>query len=269
MKKIGTTAMLQSYHVFDREFWLSYKALEATCSPEIFDKIKLNLMRCKKVDPKYISDLEAYNAKKAEIDLEWKQKNEEAKQAGTQVHEFLEKLIVSDPEDCLHTFQIPTDKYKLEKAEMFQENDGIFTEYRMEVPINEEYVIIGIPDVIIKENNHIKLIDYKAVEKIDTSARFDLSSKKKKTMAYPLNGIPDCNFYLYSLQLSVYAWMLQKINPEFIIDSLEIYHIKNGKIKKTYPVEYMKNTVETLVKWHVKHIKLQEETNRCKEIKYM
>ena len=39
-------------------------------------------------------------------------------------------------------------------------------------------------------------------------------------MKYPLNNLDDSNFWHYSLQLSTYAWMLQKLNPNFIIKDL-------------------------------------------------
>lgn len=39
---------------------------------------------------------------------------------------------------------------------------------------------------------------------------FDTSTKRNAMMQYPLNNLMDCNYIHYTLQLSTYAWMLQK-----------------------------------------------------------
>ena len=66
----------------------------------------------------------------------------------------------------------------------------------------------------------------------------------------------------------MYAWMIQQIDPNLEITELEVMHIQDGKLKKIYTVDYIKDTIEQLLKWHIKSFKLKIETDKCKEIKY-
>lgn len=270
MTNIAVTQLINNYKVFSRDFWLSYKALEAVMVPSEFDKIKMTLMKSKWIDPKIFEriDKNEYEIKRAEIDNEWKKKSEDARNTGIAIHDKIHNMLVTDLPECKRCFGIPTDKYKVEVTEKFLTEDGIFPEYRMEIPLDEDYQLVGVADLIIKEGNRITIIDFKTDEKIETSARFDMGKMKKKCLKYPLSKLEDCTLIHYQLQLSLYAWLIKQINPEFNIVSLEIMHIKDGKLKKTYPVEYLEKEAEHLLKWHLKAIKLKKETNKCKEIKY-
>ena len=247
MTNIAVTQLINNYKVFSRDFWLSYKALEAVMVPSEFDKIKMTLMKSKWIDPKIFEriDKNEYEIKRAEIDNEWKKKSEDARNTGIAIHDKIHNMLVTDLPECKRCFGIPTDKYKVEVTEKFLTEDGIFPEYRMEIPLDEDYQLVGVADLIIKEGNRITIIDFKTDEKIE-----------------------DCALIHYQLQLSLYAWLVKHLNPDFDIQSLEIMHIKDGKLKKTYPVEYLEKDVETLIKWHLKATKLKKETDKCKEIKY-
>ena len=264
---IGVTSMLSQYKIFDRDFWLSYKTLEKI-HPK-FDQIKMALLRAKRVD-NYLSDVDEqqYLTERALLDQEWKQKSLEARQAGTALHEQIHNMLVTDLPGCKQYFGIPTDIYQVIQKEKFENSDGLFPEFRMEVDLDDEYKLIGIADLIIKQDNHIKIIDYKTNDKIDQHAYFDMSKGKKKHLKFPLINCEDCDLVNYQLQLSIYAWMLQQICPDLIIDSLEIYHVKDGKLKKIYPVEYLEKEVNALIKWHLKALKLKKATDACKLIEY-
>ena len=56
-------------------------------------------------------------------------------------------------------------------------------------------------------------------------------------MLYPLNNLDDSNFWHYTLQLATYAWMLQKINPDFIIKDLILYHFDHKGNETLYHCE--------------------------------
>ena len=270
MINLSVTGIIKDYHVFSREFWLSYKAIEAVIDPIKWESIKIPLLKSKKIDEKILSmvNIEEYNLKRAEIDQEWIQKNEEAKNRGNVMHEQLHNMLITDLSGCKSTFGIPTDIYKVMKTEQFKACDGLFPEFRMEVKLDDDITLIGIADLIIKDGSTIKIIDYKTDDKIERDSHFDLAKKKKKCMKYPLSRIPDCNLSHYQIQLSMYAWMIQQIDPNLEITELEVMHIQDGKLKKIYTVDYIKDTIEQLLKWHIKSFKLKIETDKCKEIKY-
>jgi hypothetical protein len=85
-------------------------------------------------------------------------------------------------------------------------------------------------------------------------------------MKFPLANIMDTNYWHYTLQLSLYAYLLQQINPEFQIKLLRLIHIDHNNKKTDYDVEYMKDTVELMLKHYKKQLKIQLELDRIKPI---
>jgi len=95
-------------------------------------------------------------------------------------------------------------------------------------------------------------------------AFFDRKTKKHSTMKYPLNNIQDTNFWHYSLQLSTYAWMIQKIDPRFEIKALILLHYDHDGGNATYECEYLKSDVERMLAFHKKTIE-HDEFKRSRE----
>ena len=62
--------------------------------------------------------------------------------------------------------------------------------------------------------------------------------------------------------------MVLQLHPELKPGKLKLVWIKDMKVRKVYEVEYLKEEVDHLLKWHLKATKLKVETNKCKEIKY-
>ena len=64
--------MLNDFHVFDSDFWLSYKTLEKL-HPD-FDSIKMFLLRAKRVDPKYLKGIDetVFKTERDLLEAEWK-----------------------------------------------------------------------------------------------------------------------------------------------------------------------------------------------------
>ena len=266
MTNLAVTKILSSYRQFSRQFWLQYKALEAVMNPTLFDSIKLTLQKSKRIDPKFLEqvNIEEFEQKKAEIDAEWLQKSEEAKATGTSVHEMLHNMLCTDLQGC-QQYGIPTDQYQVEATENFLNSDGLFPEFRMEVKLDDDYTLVGVADLIIKDGNRVKIIDYKTADKIEMKSHYEMSKKHSKKFSYPLSSIDDCNYNEYALQLSIYSWMLRQLDPTLEIVGLEIYHIQDMKLKKIYSVEEMKKEVEKLIPWHLKAVKLKKATDDCKE----
>ena len=98
--------------------------------------------------------------------------------------------------------------------------------------------------MIIKKGNHITIVDHKTNERIDTQGFYNSVTKSTVKMKYPLNKLDDTNFWHYTMQLSTYAWMLQKINPDFIIDDLILNHYDHQGNNRLYHCEYLKKEVE-------------------------
>ena len=264
--RIATTVLLQQYHCFDGDFWAGYKALEKLMEPDRFAEIKTGLLRSKKILPMYIADVgkEEYEKALEEINKEWKDKNDEAKAAGLATHEALEKMFTKDVAALQNTFGIA--KLPVCQIDNFMVTEsGLFPEFKMEVNVGD-YILVGVADLVVKQGKHISIIDWKDVDKISFKGRFDTGRMKTKNMRYPLNTLPDVNGTHYNLQLSIYAWCLQQLDPDLIIDKLEIVHVRDMKPKAVYPVEYLKNTVEKLIRFHINDLKLKKDLEQCNPI---
>ena len=112
--------------------------------------------------------------------------------------------------------------------------------------------------MIIVDDKDVYVCDYKTNKSIDKKSYFDRARKKHAMMKYPLNNIQDTNFWHYSLQLSTYAWMIQKINPEFNIKLLMLIHYDHDGGVTTYECDYLKNDVERMLAYHKKQIEHEE-----------
>ena len=268
MTNISVTGILREYKSFSRDFWLQYKALEAIMQPELWNNVKMQLLRTKRIDEKILSlvDPTEFEVKKQEIDLEWKQKNDEAKQTGIAVHDAIRNALVTKSEYLPELKALSN--YQVQNNTLSADEDGLYPEYRMELPLTDQFTLVGVADLIIKEGQSVKIIDYKTADKIEKSSKYDVSKHRKKTFKYPISHIEDSPYNEYQLQLSIYAWMVKKLFPNSEIDSLQIYHIVNHKLKKIYTVDYLEREVEKLINWHVKNITLKCEMEKCREIQY-
>ena len=57
-------------------------------------------------------------------------------------------------------------------------------------------------------------------------------------MKYPLTDLDDVNFWHYTMQLSMYAWMVQQMNPEFEIKKLYLIHYDHNNKQTIYECDY-------------------------------
>lgn len=97
---------------------------------------------------------------------------------------------------------------------------------------------------------------------------YDPSIKRKSTMLYPLNNLMDSNYYHYSLQLSTYAYMLQKINPDFNIKKLLIIPLTEKGTEEPIECNYLRKEVELMIKDYNKKLLKQSIKDKYKSIKF-
>nr|DAT90289.1 MAG TPA: Exonuclease V [Caudoviricetes sp.] len=105
-------------------------------------------------------------------------------------------------------------------------------------------------------------------KKLDLKSYYDPKKKKYQMMKFPLSHIQDCNYMHYTLQLSIYAYMIQRMNPEFIIDELRIIHFTHEGDVKEYTLEYLRDDVERLLKYHKKQILIQAHKDARRPVIY-
>ena len=104
--------------------------------------------------------------------------------------------------------------------------------------------------------NHL-LVTHNTNKEIKTKGLYNPSIKGTQKMQFPLNTLDDINFNHYQLQLSTYAWMLQKLNPNFIIKDLILNHYDHNGNNTLYHCNYLKNEVERMLAYYKKQIIIQ------------
>lgn len=191
----------------------------------------------------------------AEVLAEWKDKGQVAADHGTNIHEALElyeKTASIKPENefLRPMIQCLTAEYK----DYYQVHQEVCL-------YDEEYKIAGTADHIIETTKHkssiLNIDDYKT----NISKGIYFENKYKKYLLGPFSHVQDTNYYDYSLQLSCYAYMAQKLTGRKI-GTLSIVFIppNNPLAYKRIPVNYMRFEVEALFKYYAEQqrIKIEE-----------
>ena len=115
---------------------------------------------------------------------------------------------------------------------------------------------------------HSLIVTHNTNKEIKTKGAYNAATKGTVNMRYPLNNLPDVNFYHYTMQLSTYAWMLQKINPNFVIKDLILNHYDHNGNNTLYHCDYLKKEVERMLYDYKKSVVLERERAKRKRIEY-
>lgn len=272
---ISVTTLIHSYtQEFDKDFWSAYKSLEKLLPKESWAVEKKSLLSSKKFNKEIlelynISELD-FNKTQQDILDSWDEENRKSCERGTKIHEEIENSFYNHPTNIsLQKFGLGG---KFECKKDYSELDlksGVYPEYLIYVESKDGFLrIAGQVDLIIKQGNEITIVDHKTNKKIEQKSGFNSVARTTYKMKYPLNNLMDCNFYHYTLQLSTYAWMLQKLHPEFIIKDLILNHYDHQGNNTLYHCEYLKKDVERMLHHHKKEVILEEQRNKRKRIEY-
>lgn len=272
---ISVTTLIEKYgQPFDSKFWSAYKALEKLLSPEDWKIEKKSLLKSKKIykemlDVYNISELE-FNKTQQDILDEWADENRKSCERGTKIHANFENSFYNlNGDSTLKKFGIGG-KFTCKKN--YNDLDleyGVYPEYLIyyENPKIGLY-LAGQIDLLIKSGNTIIIGDYKTNKKIELKSFYNQSTRSSVKMKYPLTSLDECNFNHYQLQLSTYAWMLQKLNPDFKIERLMLLHIDHDGKETIYECKYLKDEVEKMLKHYVKQSKLEKQKAKYERIEY-
>ena len=275
IKYVSVTTMIEKYgKPFDKEFVSKYKALEKILSPSDWKKEKGGIWKSKNISDDF---LEVYNISKEELNKvqqdildEWAETNKIACERGTKIHAQLENQFYNVGSNItLKKFGIGG---KFECKKNYSDLDlkcGVYPEYLTYYDNPKlDLHIAGQIDLIVKNENDIWIIDHKTNKKIDLKGFYNSSTRSSDKMLYPLTNLDECNFNHYQLQLSTYAWMLQKLNPDFVIKGLILNHYDHEGNNTLYQCSYLKDDVEKMLKHFAKQQKLEKQKSKYARIEY-
>ena len=115
---------------------------------------------------------------------------------------------------------------------------------------------------------HSLIVTHNSNKKIDLKSFYNSSTRSSEKMKYPLASLDNCNYNHYQLQLSTYAWMLQKINPNFVIKDLILNHYDHDNKNTIYHCKYLKDEVERMLIHYAKQLKLENQKAKYARIEY-
>ena len=274
-KFISVTTLIEKFgQPFDRNFWSAYKALEKLIPADNWKIEKKSLLNTKRFD-KSILDIyniteNEFNKTQQDILDTWDEENRKSCERGTKIHAQLENEFYAGGKNVeLKKFGLGG---KFECRRNYTELDlpyGVYPEYLISRTSDDGILnIAGQIDCLVKNGNEIVIIDHKTNKKLDLKGGFNTVTKSAIKMLYPLNNLDDCNFNHYQLQLSTYAWMLQKINPKFIIKDLILNHYDHEGNNTLYHCEYLKTEVERMLAFYKKDLIKQMQRAKRTPIEY-
>ena len=272
---VSVTTLIHSFtQPFDKSFWSAYKSLEKLIPKESWAIEKKSLLNTKKFDK---SILELYDISENDFNREqqaildaWDEENRRSCERGTKIHADLENSFYEKKKDIdISRFQVGG-KFECIKGhnELDLEN-GIYPEYLISrVSEDGKLRLAGQIDLLVKKGNSITICDWKSNKKIEQKSFFNSKTRTSQKMKYPLNNLDDANYWHYSLQLSTYAWMIQKLNPEFVIEDLVLVHFDHNDNMTVYHVPYLKDEVIRMLAFYKKDTVLKENKRKRQRIIY-
>lgn len=244
------------YFVNDKKY-ISFSALKKIVEPEKdWDKIA-----------------EAYAKKhkmtKEQVQHTWAEKGRISREKGTLFHSYKESLLKADKllgiDDAIYFSEETDDIKPISSIENLP--DGTYPEL---ILYNNEYQVCGTADKVIIETidgiRYVDIEDYKTNEEIKLESYFNPRTQTYDMLLHPCSNLMDCNYSTYSLQLSTYAYFLEKYNyvprnltlihliiaeakPE---DAIIQYEGKSYYIKDEiyYDIRYLKKEVKALLQFY-------------------
>ena len=269
-----TTIIHEYTQPFDKEFWSAYKAMEKLLPKDKWAIEKKSLLNTKKFDKVLlelhdISENDFNREQQAILDT-WDEENRKSCERGTKIHAELENSFYNKKKDIDISKYHIGGKFECKKDYYILDiENGVYPEYLISrVSEDGKLRIAGQIDLLVKKGNKIIIGDWKTNKKIDIKSFFDSKSKTSAKMKYPLNHLDDCNYNHYTLQLSTYAWMIQKLNPEFEIEDLVLVHFDHNDNMTVYHLPYLKEEVIKMLSHFKKESILKANKAKRKPIEY-
>jgi ATP-dependent exoDNAse (exonuclease V) beta subunit len=164
----------------------------------------------------------------------WEEEKNRACKRGTDIHKILEDYIsYGDVEDNYGWLCKSYDKAAERSIDSFKD---VLCENLL---YDEEHSVAGTADLIYEHKNEFTVGDFK------TNKRFRFSSPYSERLKDPISHLHNCEFNLYGLQLSLYAYLYERMSGKRCRKCV-IFYLKDDRFL-SYHVNYMKAEVESIL----------------------
>lgn len=193
-----------------------------------------------------------YGIEPKEIETIWKNEADRATTLGTYYHNQRENDLCSLASMEREGITIPViapsgESNGIRYAPLQKLEPGVYPEHMVYL---KSIGICGQSDLVEVVNGKVNIIDYKTNKEIKTESFVDWEGKSEKMLA-PVDGLDDCNFNHYALQLSIYMYIILKHNPKLKPGKIFIHHVtfeEDEKDQYGYPVAKLDNEGNPIVK---------------------
>lgn len=211
-----------------------------------FDAESISEQVCKKSLSKW------YGIDPAEIRQIWINESTRAINLGNFYHDreearFLENQTMFMYGEDLPVIMYLTDDHGRKVASGQRLISGIYPEHMVYL---KSAGIVGQSDRVEVAQGNLHVGDYKTNKKIEYESFVDWQGNSKKMLG-PVSHLDDCNFNHYSLQLSMYMYMMLRHNPLLKPGTINVYHIEFetvGEDQYGYPIEARDQNGDPIVK---------------------
>ena len=166
-----------------------------------------------------------YGMKPEEIKDAWAAEAKRATDLGTWYHNCREKDLCELTTMERHGEVVPVFKPietdGIKQAPVQKLTNGVYPEHMVYL---KSAGLCGQSDLVEVINGEVHITDYKTNKEIKTEGYTSWDGKVDK-MASPLTHLDDCNLNHYTLQLSLYLYIILKHNPRLKPGNLIIHHI--------------------------------------------
>lgn len=128
------------------------------------------------------------------------------------------------------------------------------------------YQIAGMIDVLIVKGKNFAILDWKTNKDVllfesgyfkkvkigDAYVKSKNFISTSKTLKFPLDNVADCKGMKYSLQLSLYARIMELWGYKLVKNGLTICHIRPDERPKFIPCQYLKADIDKMLLHHYK-----------------
>jgi hypothetical protein len=170
----------------------------------------------------------------------WQELNDRANEYGSHVHDTIEYYLLSNKT------WVPDDELQRKAIAGYESlglNEGQ-TMWPERIMFAEAYNLAGMSDLIIDlDNEHFQVVDWK------TNKEFNFVNKYRyETLHKPFDHLQNCQYSIYTLQLSVYAYMYELEFPNKKCVSITIgYWDKVAETMVKIPIMYLKTEAKKLL----------------------
>lgn len=216
--------------------WVSVTTLLHSCK-ESFDQIA-TAAKCSVRKPGKYSN-KWYSIPPIDIINAWDGENKRATDLGSWYHKKQEDSWIGKA-----TFCPWKDGVKQSLPQVITE--GVYIEF---IVYLQSALLTGQVDKIEVKDGILNINDYKTNKEIKRKGFTNWEGISKKLFK-PVQHLEDCEFNIYALQLSLYAFILLRHNMNLKLGKLTIEHVKfriDGKDKFGYPISYKDENGEPVV----------------------